>query len=105
MQRTVSASILSKVARSEAPSMSSYRNDHFTSKLETGPEHWAEPKPQWIDETPLLKELLADGGNDPQHAHKLKALEVLCRDVMKRLRDAQETRCNPHLPPMKHLTN
>jgi hypothetical protein len=37
-----------------------------------------------------LKELLADGGNDPQHAHKLKALEVLCRDVMKRLRDDQK---------------
>ncbi|KAL8688111.1 MAG: hypothetical protein Q9218_005891 [Villophora microphyllina] len=65
------------------------RADHFTSKLEAGPEHWAELKQQWINEIPLLQEILAPGEADPDHAKKVKAMEHLCRDVMKRLRDSQ----------------
>ncbi|QSS62033.1 hypothetical protein I7I51_04210 [Histoplasma capsulatum] len=41
------------------------KEDHFTSKLEAGDEHWP----------------------DPNHAIKVKAIEILCRDVNKRLRD------------------
>ncbi|KAL8839211.1 MAG: hypothetical protein Q9170_001817 [Blastenia crenularia] len=63
--------------------------DHFTSKLETGPEHWQELKQKWIDGIPLLQNLLAPGDADPDHARKVKAIEHLCRDVMKRLRDSQ----------------
>ncbi|KAL9628247.1 MAG: hypothetical protein Q9204_006007, partial [Flavoplaca sp. TL-2023a] len=63
--------------------------DHFTSKLESGPEHWQELKQQWINESALLQSILASGEADSQHKQKLKALEHLCRDVMKRLRDSQ----------------
>ena len=63
--------------------------DHFTSKIEAGDAHWKELKDQWIATTPLIQNILAPGTEDPQHAIKLKAMEVLCRDVMKRLRDDQ----------------
>ena len=63
--------------------------DHFTSKLEAGDEHWDELKQKWIDGLPILQDILAPGDADPQHSLKVKAIEVLCRDVMKRLRDDQ----------------
>lgn len=63
--------------------------DHFTSKLETGPEHWQGLKQKWIDGLPLLQTILAPGNADPDHTRKVKAMEHLCRDVMKRLRDSQ----------------
>ncbi|KAI9810594.1 MAG: hypothetical protein M1827_006156 [Pycnora praestabilis] len=66
--------------------------DHFTSKLEAGDDHWKELKEQWIQDSDLLKQILAPGDADPQHANKVKAMEVLCRDVMKRLRDDQTKR-------------
>ncbi|KAF7864014.1 hypothetical protein EAF04_006979 [Stromatinia cepivora] len=66
--------------------------DHFTSKLEAGEEHWQELKASWINGSELLQNLLAPGDADPQHAQKVKAMEVLCRDVMKRLRDDQTKR-------------
>ncbi|KAL9581551.1 MAG: hypothetical protein Q9212_003837 [Teloschistes hypoglaucus] len=65
------------------------REDHFTSKLEAGPEHWAELKEKWLNQVPLLQEILAPGEVDPDHGKKVKAMEHLCRDVMKRLRDSQ----------------
>ena len=65
------------------------RDDYFTSKLEAGPEHWNELKQKWIDETPLLQTILAPGPADPNHELKVKSMEHLCRDVMKRLRDSQ----------------
>ncbi|KAI4128392.1 MAG: hypothetical protein LQ341_006683 [Variospora aurantia] len=65
------------------------KEDHFTSKIETGPEHWKELKQRWIDELPLLQNILGPGEADPDHGRKVKALEHLCRDVMKRLRDSQ----------------
>ncbi|BDD60523.1 hypothetical protein MPDQ_003873 [Monascus purpureus] len=66
--------------------------DHFTSKLEAGDEHWKGLKQKWIEGSELLQRILAPGSADPQHSTKLKALEVLCRDVMKRLRDDQTKR-------------
>ncbi|PQE16948.1 Clr5 domain protein [Rutstroemia sp. NJR-2017a BBW] len=66
--------------------------DHFTSKLEAGAEHWKELKESWISGSELLQNLLAPGDADPKHADKVKAMEVLCRDVMKRLRDDQTKR-------------
>ncbi|KAL2003388.1 hypothetical protein VTN02DRAFT_4034 [Thermoascus thermophilus] len=66
--------------------------DHFTSKLEAGDEHWRELKEQWIQGSELLQRILAPGPADPEHATKVRALEVLCRDVMKRLRDDQTKR-------------
>lgn len=68
--------------------------DHFTSKLEAGDAHWKELKERWIQNSPLLQQILSPGPTDPGYAIKLKALEVLCRDVMKRLRDDQ-TKSDP----------
>ncbi|KAJ5109790.1 hypothetical protein N7532_002435 [Penicillium argentinense] len=66
--------------------------DHFTSKLEAGDDHWQELKAQWIRNSALLQRILEPGQADPDHTNKLKAMEVLCRDVMKRLRDDQTKR-------------
>ncbi|EEP82719.1 conserved hypothetical protein [Uncinocarpus reesii 1704] len=66
--------------------------DHFTSKLEMGDERWSELKQQWIQGSELLQRILSPGAADPQHAQKARAVEVLCRDVMKRLRDDQAKR-------------
>lgn len=71
---------------------STLKADHFTSKLEAGDEHWNELKQQWIQGSELLQRILAPGLSDPNHTTKVKAIEVLCRDVMKRLRDDQAKR-------------
>ena len=63
------------------------RADHFTSKLEAGPEHWNELKARWLDQSTHLKELLREGEADREYEVKIKAMELICRDVMKRLRD------------------
>jgi len=68
------------------------KGDHFTSKLEAGEDHWKELKAQWINGSELLQNILAPGDQDPHHQQKVKAMEVLCRDVMKRLRDDQTKR-------------
>ena len=70
------------------------RADSFTSKLEAGPEHWKELKEQWRDQSTHLQDLLRDGEADPEYGLKIKAMEMMCRDVMKRLRDEQ-TRKEP----------
>jgi hypothetical protein len=63
-------------------------SEHYTSKLEMGPEKWAELKDRWIANNAYLQALLAPGPeNDPQHKKKQDAMELLCRDVMKRVRD------------------
>lgn len=83
------------------------QNDHFTSKLETGPEHWNELKDQWIASTPMLIDIMRDDQDPALLDKKKKALEVLCRDVMKRLRDAQKrddgtaTPAPPKPPPAR----
>ncbi|KAG9249289.1 hypothetical protein BJ878DRAFT_531305 [Calycina marina] len=66
--------------------------DHFTSKLEAGDDHWQDLKSRWINNSPILQKLFAPGDADPQHSIRIKAMEVLCRDVMKRLRDDQTKR-------------
>jgi hypothetical protein len=63
--------------------------DKFTSKLETGTEHWQELKDQWVAGSPILQNVFIQGEADPLYQEKQKALEALCRDVMKRLRDDQ----------------
>lgn len=70
--------------------------DHFTSKFEAGDEHWNELKHRWVRESEYLSSLVGHGADetDPQHAQKLKAVEVLARDVMKRLQ-AEKTQNDP----------
>jgi hypothetical protein len=60
------------------------RADHFTNKHEAGEQHWADLKTTWVNESELLVRTLAAGEADPQYTRKLRAIEVLARDVMKR---------------------
>ncbi|EZF28650.1 hypothetical protein H109_01578 [Trichophyton interdigitale MR816] len=73
---------------------------HITSKLEAGNEQWMELKDRWIKGSELLQHILNSPGTDIEHATRLKAVEVLCRDVMKRLRDdlikRDSSRKRPH---------
>ncbi|EXJ61936.1 hypothetical protein A1O7_02367 [Cladophialophora yegresii CBS 114405] len=63
-------------------------SEHYTSKLEMGPEKWKDLKDRWVANNAYLQALLAPGPeNDPDHKKKLDAMELLCRDVMKRVRD------------------
>ena len=75
--------------------------DHFTSKLEAGDEHWAELKQKWIDSLPILQEILAAKDTGTDLSLKEKAIEVLCRDVMKRLRDDQ-AKHDPNRKKLQH---
>lgn len=61
--------------------------EHYTSKLEMGPEKWKELKDVWITNNSYLQTILAPGEADPEHKKKLEAIELLGRDVMKRVRD------------------
>lgn len=63
--------------------------DHFTGKLGVSDEHWKALQRTWIDDSQILQDVLAGGEMDPQHEPKLKAINILSRDVMKRLRDDQ----------------
>lgn len=79
--------------------------DHFTSKLEAGEDHWKELKEKWVAESPLLQRILGPGDVSPDHAAKVKAAEVLCRDVMKRLRDDQTKKDPSRRKRSKTTTN
>jgi hypothetical protein len=54
------------------------------SKTQAGARQWTELKNEWATRTPIIQRVLAGGTDDPSHADKLKALEILARDVMKR---------------------
>ena len=56
----------------------------FTNKHEAGEEQWAQLKTAWVNESEHLTRALAQGDADPGYARKLRAVEVLARDVMKR---------------------
>lgn len=63
------------------------RKDNFVSKLEAGLDHWEGLKAQWMASSEHLTRLKEQGPTDPEYGNKVKAMELLCRDVMKRLRD------------------
>lgn len=62
---------------------------HFRSKLAEGQEMWDTLKKQWIDQTPIVQDLLSKGPADPEFERKQKAVNLMCRDVMKRWREDQ----------------
>ena len=70
--------------------------DHFTSKYDAGQEHWEMLKAELVSKSLVLQEILALGDQDPEYPTKAKSLEVLCRDVMKRLRDDQTKVASKH---------
>lgn len=56
----------------------------FSNKYEAGEEQWTQLKTAWINESEHLTRALAQGEADPGYSRKLRAVEVLARDVMKR---------------------
>lgn len=57
---------------------------HFSNKYEAGEEQWAQLKTAWVNESEHLTRALAQEEADPGYARKLRAVEVIARDVMKR---------------------
>ncbi|KAL2198897.1 hypothetical protein P885DRAFT_31414 [Corynascus similis CBS 632.67] len=60
--------------------------ENFTSKLEDGLEYFEELKQRWIAESPELTRSIAVGPADPEYQRKVKAINVLCRDAVRRYR-------------------
>lgn len=56
----------------------------FSNKYEAGEEQWTQLKTTWVHESEHLTRALAQGEADPGYARKLRAVEVIARDVMKR---------------------
>ncbi|KAK6077126.1 glycolate oxidase [Seiridium cupressi] len=72
------------------------KRDHATSKTEAGLEHWGEMKEMWQASSAVLQRILTTGETDPIHTEKLRAADIVARDVMKRLRDGQSKQQQPH---------
>ncbi|KAH8734772.1 hypothetical protein BGZ61DRAFT_528069 [Ilyonectria robusta] len=62
------------------------RDAQFTCKSDATPREWEELKRRWVEKSVLIKNM-ATFGTDPASQHRARALEVLARDVMKRMRD------------------
>ncbi|KAK3329079.1 hypothetical protein B0H66DRAFT_540202 [Apodospora peruviana] len=64
--------------------------EKFTNKFLEGLDHWAEIKQKWYASSELLTRLSAverpDAGADPANLRKIKALELIARDAMRRYR-------------------
>lgn len=66
------------------------KEETFVNKTDLGQERWNQLKAAWISETPMLQRVLRP--ELPNYQERVKAVELLCRDVMKRLRDDQARR-------------
>uniref|UniRef100_L2G000 Uncharacterized protein n=1 Tax=Colletotrichum fructicola (strain Nara gc5) TaxID=1213859 RepID=L2G000_COLFN len=71
------------------------KDDGLSSKSDAGPAQWDSLKGKWVDGSDLIQRILALGPADPSHAEKVRALDVLARDVMKRLRDDMSRKDKP----------
>ncbi|KAJ9150300.1 Clr5 domain protein [Pleurostoma richardsiae] len=65
------------------------KDDNYETKLALGEERWNELKQQWITGSGPLQNVLSQAAQGQERQIKLKAIHVLARDVMKRLRDDQ----------------
>jgi len=74
---------------------------HFTNKHEAGEEQWAELKQVWVNESEHLLRALAQGEGHPDYAQKLKALDVIARDVIKR-QQQEKTAKDPNKKKQAH---
>ncbi|KAK1594542.1 uncharacterized protein LY79DRAFT_549000 [Colletotrichum navitas] len=63
------------------------RDEGLSSKSEAGPAQWDDLKRRWMDQSDLIQRILALGTGDSAYAQKVRALDLIARDVMKRLRD------------------
>lgn len=75
--------------------------EHFTNKHEAGEQHWADLKTAWVNESDLLVRALEGVEANPEHARKLRALEVLARDIMKR-QQQEKTEKDPNKKKQVH---
>ncbi|KAK2053527.1 hypothetical protein LY76DRAFT_597746 [Colletotrichum caudatum] len=71
------------------------RDEGLSSKSEAGPAQWDDLKRRWADQSDLIQRILALGAGDPAYAQKVRALDLIARDVMKRLRDDISRRDQP----------
>jgi hypothetical protein len=65
------------------------KKQNFKNKVVEGSEVWEVLKRNWIRENQIMSNVMAKAENDPNGPRINKAIEVLCRDVMKRWRDEQ----------------
>ncbi|WZH40430.1 Clr5 domain-containing protein [Fusarium acuminatum] len=63
----------------------------FTCKSDGTPEQWEELKKQWFEKSTRLKAIPLDG-NDEQSRRKMRAIEIVARDVIKRKRDEKRAK-------------
>jgi hypothetical protein len=64
-------------------------------------KHWADLKTAWVNESELLVRALVQGEADQDYARKLRAIEVLARDVMKR-QQQEKTAKDPNKKKQVH---
>lgn len=73
--------------------------DKFAGKLESGEERWNELKQKWLDESALLQRILASQDEEPSRADRIRAIDMLARDVRKRYKDDITKGREKKLPP------
>ncbi|KZL65949.1 hypothetical protein CT0861_10281 [Colletotrichum tofieldiae] len=71
------------------------RDEGLSSKSEAGSAQWNDLKRRWEDQSDLIQRILALGTSDPAYTEKVRALDLIARDVMKRLRDDISRRDQP----------
>ncbi|KAM4058547.1 clr5 domain-containing protein [Hirsutella rhossiliensis] len=58
-------------------------------KSEASPQQWEDLKRRWSDRSILVQRIMEGVNGDPDSRNKVRALEVVARDVMKRIRDGK----------------
>ncbi|KAF5002896.1 hypothetical protein FGRMN_57 [Fusarium graminum] len=64
---------------------------NFTCKSDGTPEQWEELKKQWLEKSARLKAMPLYG-DDEQSRRKVRAIEIVARDVIKRKRDEKRSK-------------
>jgi len=58
--------------------------DHYTTRLACGDEHWAELREKWYATSPVLQQAVMESHFNPL---KMRAIDLICRDATKRFND------------------
>ncbi|EQL00683.1 hypothetical protein OCS_03605 [Ophiocordyceps sinensis CO18] len=80
----------------------------LTCKSEASPQQWQDLKRRWSERSTLVRGIMDGVEDDPDSRNKLRALEVVAKDVMKRIRDGkgrmeQRSTQQPYLGPVTTL--
>ncbi|UNI23421.1 hypothetical protein JDV02_009239 [Purpureocillium takamizusanense] len=73
----------------------------ITCKSEASPEQWEDLKRKWSERSDLVRKITEAAGGGPESSKLMRALDVIARDVMKRIRDErgrQDPRASQQLP-------